>query len=50
MVNEGCLFSWVMLDMYGYVDGVSTNVIVSKLDSHGKRALYLPGIDTELRR
>lgn len=39
-----------MLDMYGYIDGVSTNVIVSEMGDHGEQVLLLPAINTELRK
>ena len=39
-----------MLDAYGYIDGVSTNVIVSETGSHGERVLFLPAINAELRK
>ena len=48
--NEGCFDSWITLDAYGYIDGVSTNVIVSETGNHGERVLFLPAINTELRR
>lgn len=48
--NEGCLFSWIMLDMYGYIDGVSTTAIVSETDDQGEQVLFLPAINTKLRK
>ncbi|KAG8221411.1 beta-lactamase/transpeptidase-like protein [Butyriboletus roseoflavus] len=48
--NEGCIYSWVMLDNYGYIDGVSTNVIVSDKGNNGEEVLFLPAINTALRK
>ena len=48
--NEGRFYSWVTLDAYGYTDGVSTNVIVFRMGSHGERVIFLPPINAELRK
>lgn len=48
--NEGCFGSWVSLDMYGYIDGISTNVFVFDGSNHNERVLFLPAINVELRR
>ncbi|KAN0082374.1 Beta-lactamase/transpeptidase-like protein [Tylopilus felleus] len=48
--NEGCFYSWVNLDAYGYINGVSTNVIISEMGDLGERVLSLPAINTELRK
>ncbi|KAF8120130.1 beta-lactamase/transpeptidase-like protein [Boletus edulis] len=50
MSNEGCFYSWVMLDAYGYIGGVSTNVIVSETRNGGERVLFLPAVNAELRK
>lgn len=38
----------MMLDMYGYIDGVATNVVTFKTGAHGERILFLPVINAEL--
>ncbi|KAG9309359.1 beta-lactamase/transpeptidase-like protein [Chiua virens] len=48
--GEGCLIPWVNLDMYGYIDGVSTNVFVFETDDQGERVLVLPAINAQLRK
>ncbi|KAH7884156.1 beta-lactamase/transpeptidase-like protein [Phlebopus sp. FC_14] len=45
---DGCSFSWVALDAYGYIDGVSVNTI--RILDDAERVLFLPSMGIQLRR
>ncbi|KAH7914552.1 beta-lactamase/transpeptidase-like protein [Hygrophoropsis aurantiaca] len=46
---EGCLFNWVMLDSYGYIDGYSVNTIHVLGEGSGS-TIHIPGVSKGLRR
>ncbi|KIJ61713.1 hypothetical protein HYDPIDRAFT_115522 [Hydnomerulius pinastri MD-312] len=47
--SDGCLYSWLTLDLYGHINGVSVNS-VRILDLGSEKALYLPALDIQLKR